>query len=80
MLHCSLNQVSLHSCKEIRVRRYLKDLKQSCSLKAAEWAERQKSAGEELAVIEKAKEILSSGVKVFLQVQPLRFLHSMIVT
>jgi hypothetical protein len=47
---------------------YLKDLKQSCSLKAAEWAERQKSAGEEVAVIEKAKEILSSGVKVFLQV------------
>merc|ERR1719460_2022557 len=47
---------------------YLKDLKQSCSLKATEWAERQKSAGEEMAVIEKAKEILSSGVKVFLQV------------
>jgi len=47
---------------------YLADLKQSCSLKATEWAERQKSAGEEVAVIEKAKEILSSGVKVFLQV------------
>merc|ERR1719456_604941 len=47
---------------------YLADLKQSCAAKATEWSERQKSAAEEVAVIEKAKEILSSGVKVFLQV------------
>jgi len=46
---------------------YLKDLKHSCATKAAEWSERQKSAAEEQAVIAKAKEILSSGVKVFLQ-------------
>merc|ERR1719421_1962834 len=48
--------------------KFLADLKQSCGAKAAEWAARQKSAGEEIGAIEKAKEILSSGVKVFLQV------------
>jgi chromosome segregation ATPase len=48
---------------------YLADLKQNCAAKATEWSERQKSAAEEVAVIEKAKEILSSGVKVFLQVK-----------
>merc|ERR1719355_288413 len=47
---------------------YLADMKQSCAAKATEWSERQKSAAEEVSVIEKAKEILSSGVKVFLQV------------
>merc|ERR1719482_2008352 len=47
---------------------YLADLKQSCATKAAEWSQRQKSASEEIGVIEKAKEILSEGVKVFLQV------------
>merc|ERR1719387_2957945 len=47
---------------------YLADLKQNCAAKATEWSERQKSAAEEVSVIEKAKEILSSGVKVFLQV------------
>merc|ERR1719389_721050 len=47
---------------------YLADLKQSCAAKATEWSERQKSAAEEVAVIEKAKEILATGVKVFLQV------------
>jgi len=46
---------------------YLTDLNQSCAAKAAEWEARQKSAGEEISVIEKAKEILSEGVKVFLQ-------------
>merc|ERR1719454_2463412 len=46
----------------------LEELKQSCSAKAAEWATRQKDAGEELAAIAKAKEVLESGVKVFLQV------------
>merc|ERR1719287_57726 len=39
----------------------------SCETKATEWAARQKQAGEETAAIEKAKEILSEGVKVLLQ-------------
>ena len=47
--------------------RYLEELKASCSAKAAEWATRQKDAGEEMAAIAKAKEILAEGVKVFLQ-------------
>jgi len=46
---------------------YLSDLHNSCAAKAAEWSERQKSAVEEQGVIAKAKEILSSGVKSFLQ-------------
>merc|ERR1719359_1489865 len=48
--------------------KYLEDLKQSCSTKAQEWATRQKDAAGELAAIAKAKEVLESGVKVFLQV------------
>merc|ERR1719311_767328 len=44
---------------------YAATLKGECETKAAEWAERQKSATEEMAVIEKAKEILTSGVKAF---------------
>merc|ERR1719426_634762 len=48
--------------------KYLEELKQSCSAKAAEWATRQKDAAGELAAIAKAKEVLESGVKVFLQV------------
>jgi chromosome segregation ATPase len=47
--------------------KYLAELKQSCSSKATEWAARQKQAGEETAAIEKAKEVLSEGVKVLLQ-------------
>merc|ERR1719316_2393802 len=47
---------------------YVSTLKTECETKAAEWAERQKSATEEMAVIEKAKEILTSGVKALLQV------------
>jgi len=47
---------------------YLSDLKQNCAAKSAEWEKRQKSADEEQEVIEKAKSILSEGVKVFLQV------------
>jgi len=47
--------------------KYLAELKQSCAAKASEWAQRQKSVGEETAAIEKAKGILSDGVKVFLQ-------------
>merc|ERR550537_651250 len=46
---------------------YLAELKDSCSAKATAWSIRQKDAGEETAAIEKAKEILSTGVKVFLQ-------------
>merc|ERR1719484_141947 len=46
--------------------KFLEDLKQSCSAKAQEWATRQKDAAGELAA--KAKEVLESGVKVFLQV------------
>ena len=37
-------------------------------MKAKEWATRQKDAAGELAAIAKAKEVLESGVKVFLQV------------
>merc|ERR550514_1652296 len=48
--------------------KYLEDLKQSCSMKAQEWATRQKDAAGELAAIAKAKEVLETGVKVFLEV------------
>jgi chromosome segregation ATPase len=48
--------------------KYLEELTQSCSMKAQEWATRQKDAAGELAAIAKAKEVLESGVKVFLQV------------
>merc|ERR1719183_2240401 len=47
--------------------KYLEELKQSCTTKATEWASRQKQAAEETAAIQKAKDILSEGVKVFLQ-------------
>merc|ERR1719305_293538 len=48
--------------------KYLEELTQSCSMKAKEWATRQKDAAVELAAIAKAEEVLESGVKVFLQV------------
>merc|ERR1719478_1018384 len=48
---------------------YLANLKESCASKAAEWDARQKSAGEEIGAIDKAKEILEDGVKVFLQMK-----------
>merc|ERR1719247_1728888 len=48
---------------------YAATLKTECETKATEWAERQKSATEEMAVIEKAKDILTSGVKAFVQVK-----------
>merc|ERR1719174_1862638 len=48
--------------------KYLEELKQSCSMKAQEWATRQKDAAGELAAIAKAKEVLETGVKVFLEV------------
>merc|ERR1719353_2090244 len=47
--------------------KYLATVKQDCETKAKEWAMRQKQAGEETAAIEKAKDVLSEGVKVFLQ-------------
>jgi len=46
---------------------YLSELKNSCAAKAAEWTERQKSAGEETEAILKAKDVLTAGVKAFLQ-------------
>merc|ERR1719217_1536902 len=48
--------------------KYLEELTQSCSMKAKEWATRQKDAAGELGAIAKAKEVLQSGVKVFLEV------------
>merc|ERR1719313_2921779 len=48
---------------------YAATLKTECETKATEWAERQKSANADMAVIEKAKEILTSGVKAFVQVK-----------
>merc|ERR1719502_2404024 len=48
--------------------KYLEELTQSCSMKAKEWATRQKDAAGELAAIAKAKEVLEDGLKVFLQV------------
>merc|ERR1719443_2321401 len=47
---------------------YSGTLKVECDLTARGWAERQQSAAAEMAAIEKAKEILVSGVKVFVQV------------
>merc|ERR1719161_3321673 len=47
---------------------YAGTLKTECETKAAEWEERQKSATAEMGAIEKAKEILVSGVKAFVQV------------
>merc|ERR1719274_516239 len=48
----------------------------SCSMKAKEWATRQKDAAGELAAIAKAKEVLESGVKVFLQVSSKAKVHN----
>merc|ERR1719428_70041 len=47
---------------------YLATLTQECSETHAAWEGRQKSAAEEMAVIEKAKNILAERVKVFVQV------------
>lgn len=46
---------------------YLKTTSHQCQTKASEWEQRQKSAAEEMGALDKAKEILSSGVKVFVQ-------------
>jgi hypothetical protein len=48
---------------------YASTLKTECESKAAEWEARQKSATEEMGAIDKAKEILVSGVKAFVQVK-----------
>merc|ERR1719261_671842 len=48
---------------------YAGTLKTECESKSAEWDERQKSAKAEMGAIEKAKEILVSGVKAFVQVK-----------
>jgi chromosome segregation ATPase len=48
--------------------KFLEELKQSCSMKATQWEQRQKDAAGEMGAIAKAKEVLESGVKVFLQV------------
>merc|ERR1719352_2135855 len=58
--------------------KYLEELKQSCSMKAQEWATRQKDAAGELAAIAKAKEVLESGVKVFLQVSTKAKVHDVV--
>merc|ERR1719217_715131 len=47
---------------------YLESLTAECKETAESWADRQKSAKEEMAVIEKAKSILSGGVRVLTQV------------
>merc|ERR1719463_922759 len=49
---------------------YLSELEQSCAAAVKEFDERQKQATEEMAAVDKAKEILESGVSVFLQVSP----------
>merc|ERR1719201_1946312 len=49
---------------------YLSELEVSCAAAVKEFDERQKQAVDEMAAVEKAKEILESGVKVFLQVSP----------
>jgi septal ring factor EnvC (AmiA/AmiB activator) len=46
---------------------YSANLKTECETAASEWAERQASAKEEMAAIDKAKEILVSGVVAFVQ-------------
>merc|ERR1719182_621969 len=48
---------------------YAGTLKTECEAKAAEWEARQKSATEEMGAIEKAKDILVSGVKAFVQMK-----------
>merc|ERR1719182_897470 len=47
---------------------YAGTLKTECEAKASEWEARQKSAAEEMAAVEKAKQILVDGVKAFVQV------------
>jgi len=58
----SVAQDSLASDKAV-----LKDVKYGCASKSAAWEQRQKDAAEEMTAIEKAKEVLESGVKAFVQ-------------
>merc|ERR1719261_2241431 len=62
-------ETSLTETKEVLAadEKTLAEVKMDCEAKAKEWAMRQKQAGEETAAIEKAKEVLAEGVKVFLQ-------------
>jgi len=46
---------------------YLAELKEECTVKSGQWSERQKSAADEQGAINKAKEILETGVTVLLQ-------------
>merc|ERR1719324_1656054 len=46
---------------------YLSSTKMECEATASAWAQRQQDADGETAAIEKAKEILASGVKAFIQ-------------
>merc|ERR1719156_325546 len=48
---------------------YASTLKTECESKASEWEARQKSAAEEMGAIDKAKEILVSGVKAYVQMK-----------
>lgn len=51
---------------------YSATLKGECEAAAKAWAERQTSAAEELAAIQKAKDILTAGVKVFVQMKAVK--------
>jgi len=51
---------------------YSANLKTECETAASEWAERQESAKAEMAAIDKAKEILASGVTALVQVKAKR--------
>merc|ERR1719440_2058711 len=51
---------------------YSANLKTECETAAHEWAERQESAKAEMAAIDKASEILASGVTAFVQVKTKR--------
>merc|ERR1719217_488484 len=48
---------------------YLSELQMDCQTKAMEWEARQKSAKDEMGALDKAKEILDSGVKALVQVK-----------
>merc|ERR1719161_2571140 len=54
---------------------YASTLKTECETKASEWAAREKSASDEIAAVEKAKAILVSGVKAFVQMSTKTSLH-----
>lgn len=51
---------------------YLQTLRTDCQAKAVEWEERLKSAKGEMGALDKAKEILSEGVKALIQVSAKR--------